>query len=407
MANTVDSFIARQPIFDRYDAVFGYEILFRSGPENFFSAADPELASGQALETSLMTFGLDLLAGNAQVFINVSRRVLLGGLWQLFPPGRTVIELLETIEPDADVLEACRLIKERGYRLALDDFVYRNEFEPLVALADIIKLDFRQDAARRRETLSRVQHRGAALLAEKVETKAERVEAQALGYQYFQGYYFCRPEMRQVRTLAPSRLSFLRLLGEISTDDIGFERVETIIRQEVALTVRLLRYLNSAGFGWRYEVKTIEHAIRLLGARPLKRWASLIAVVSLAEGKPPELVITALARARLAELLAPVTGQPGHELELFLIGLLSVMDAVMDQPLSVVTASMSVSPAIEGALLRKEPPFGPVLELITAQERGDWTTVEKHALALGVELEEVQRAYKDAAGWAAEVARTA
>ena len=180
-----------------------------------------------------------------------------------------------------------------------------------------------------------------------------------------------------------------------------------MIRREPALSVRLLRYLNSAGFGWRYEVKTIEQAVRLLGVRPLRKWASIMAVVALADGKPPELVVTALIRARLAELLAAPFRLLGRELELFLVGLLSVMDAVMDRPLADLLTSMTVSPEIASALLRTEPPLGPVLRLVVAQERAEWPTVERLSRDLGAAAPPIARVYAEAATWAHGVAATA
>ncbi len=406
-AHSVTTFIARQPIFDRRDRVFAYELLFRNSPDNYFPGTEADLASSQNLENSLMTFGLETLTAGRRAFVNVSRGVLLDELYTLLPTDRTVIELLETVEPDADVVEACRRLKRQGYQLALDDFAYRAEMESLLDLADVLKLDFRAPAEVRAEALKRAQGRNLDLLAEKVETRAERDEAEQLGFRYFQGYYYCRPEMLATRTIAPGKLNYLQLLGEINAPEVQFERVEQVIRREVALSVRLLRYLNSAGFGWRYEVKTIEQAIRLLGIRPLQKWASLMAVIALADGKPPELVVTALVRARLAELLAGPLKLAGRELELFLVGLLSVMDAVMDRPLEELLASMAVSREIAGALLRSGPPLGPALRLVVARQQGDWLTSETQARELGTEPTEVHRAYGEAITWAMDVAGAA
>ncbi|MEZ4457924.1 MAG: HDOD domain-containing protein, partial [Gemmatimonadales bacterium] len=365
-------FIARQPILDLQQLVSGYEILYRSGPENRFCSTDIDLASTQGLERTIMSFGFDELTAGRFAYLNLSRQVLLGELYTLLPADRSVIELLETVDPTPEVVAACRRLKDAGYRLALDDFVYRPGFDPLLEIADVVKIDFRVPEARTAQALDRASRHGAALLAEKVETLEERVEAEKLGFELFQGYFFCRPEMMTNSTPSPSRANYLRILREVGQREVDFERVEGIIRQEFAFAVRLLRYLNSAGFGWRYQVETINHALRLLGVRQLKKWVSAVATVGLAEGKPTELVTTALLRARLAELLAVPAGLDKADLELFFSGLLSVMDAVMDQPLDRVIGSMGVSPEVAAGLLRREPPFGPVLDLVVAQERGDW-----------------------------------
>ncbi|MCC7132309.1 MAG: EAL domain-containing protein, partial [Gemmatimonadales bacterium] len=229
-----DIFIARQPIFDRQELVSGYEILFRSGPENRFEARDVDLAAHQGLERTVMSFGFDDLTNGKLAFVNLSRRVLLTELYALLPPNRSVVELLETIEPDAEVIAACHRLKGQGYRLALDDFTYRPGFDPLLELADIVKIDFRDPAARTAEAIERAGRHGAALLAEKIETQDERLEAERSGFELFQGYYYCRPEMLKNRAPSPTKTNYLRLLREVGQQEVEFERVEAIIRQELA-----------------------------------------------------------------------------------------------------------------------------------------------------------------------------
>ena len=402
-----DVFIARQPIFDRCSAVAGYELLFRSGPENRFPTMDTDLAASQGLERALMSFGFDSITDSKPAFVNLSRRVLLSELYTLLPPERSVIELLETVEPDADVIAACGRLKDNGYRLALDDFVYRPSFDPLLDLADFVKIDFRNEASRAPATVDRLKGRPPRLLAEKVETLGERVLAERLGFELFQGYFFCKPEMIAGKAIGPSKANYLRLLREVGQGEVEFDRVESVIRQEVAFSIRLLRYLNSAGFGWRYEVETINHALRLLGVRQLRKWVAAVATVGLAEGKPTELLVTGLLRARLAELLAEPAGLGRADLDLFFAGLLSVMDAVMDQPLDQVVASMGASPELTAGLLRREPPFGPVLDLVVAQEQGDWSRLEDLAGRLGMPTADVQEAYRSASNWAASLVKAA
>ena len=402
-----DVFIARQPIFDRCSAVAGYELLFRSGPENRFPTMDTDLAASQGLERALMSFGFDSITDSKPAFVNLSRRVLLSELYTLLPPERSVIELLETVEPDADVIAACGRLKDNGYRLALDDFVYRPGFDPLLDLADFVKIDFRNEASRAPATVDRLKGRPPRLLAEKVETLGERVLAERLGFELFQGYFFCKPEMITGKAIGPSKANYLRLLREVGQGEVEFDRVESVIRQEVAFSIRLLRYLNSAGFGWRYEVETINHALRLLGVRQLRKWVAAVATVGLAEGKPTELLVTGLLRARLAELLAEPAGLGRADLDLFFAGLLSVMDAVMDQPLDQVVASMGASPELTAGLLRREPPFGPVLDLVVAQEQGDWSRLEDLAGRLGMPTADVQEAYRSASNWAASLVKAA
>jgi len=394
-----DIFIARQPIFDRHDVVTAYEILFRSSELNRFEALDQNLASGQSLERTVMGFGFEQLVGDKTAFVNLTRDLLVAEAFTLLPAGRAVIEVLETIAPDPAVLAACTRARDLGYRIALDDFVARPELEPLLALADIVKIDWRDPAGASPEAIDRLRSPGRTILAEKIETPDERRRAEAAGCDLFQGYFFCRPEMLRRKAPSPSRTNHLRLLREVGQQDIDFARVERLIREEVAFSVRLLRYLNSAGFGWRFQVETIQHALRLLGVRELRKWVSAVATVGLAEGKPAELVATALIRARLAELLAEPTGLPRADLDLFLSGLLSVMDVVMDEPLDRLLESMAVNHAVRTGLLGHEPPFGPVLDLVVAQERGDWPRMERLAGEMGTAPARVQEAYRSATAW--------
>ena len=256
----------------------------------------------------------------------------------MLPAERTEIELLETITPDAEVMSACRQLKSEGYALALEDFTNTSDIQPLLALADVVKMDFRQSAnACDAQVIHGLRRYGAKLLAKKVETRDEQRLAAAAGYDFFQGYFYCRPEMIEARDIPPSKLSQLRFLAEVNKDEVSFDRLEELFRQDGGLTVRLLRYLNSAAFGWRHKVPTLGHALSLMGVRPLRKWATRMGLLQLNEGSPPELAGTALARARFAERIGPPAGVECQEVELFLTGMLSVVDAMLGRPAREVT----------------------------------------------------------------------
>jgi c-di-GMP-related signal transduction protein len=397
----VDSFIARQPIFDRGQQVFGYELLFRSGPENFFTGADTDSASSQVIGESLHGFGLAQLIGPRKAFLNVSRRVLVDGLVQVLPPERTVIEILETVDPDDDVLDACRELKRAGFLIALDDFVDRPEVAVLVDLADIIKIDFKLTPALERAKLAReFRRRGIQLVAEKVETREDFLEGRDAGYTYFQGYFFCRPEMLNRKEIPAVKQSYLRFLREVTRADIDYRKLEPIIRQDVALTVKLLRFLNSAHFGFREPVVSIRHALLLLGERAIRQWASLMALVRLGEGKPPELLTTSLIRARFCESAGQPAGLDHADDDLFLLGLLSTMDALTDQPLEDILADMPLSPEIKHALLGEASRLGSFYALALACERGDWERVSTLCRELTLDETEVGELYLQSVKWA-------
>ncbi len=392
---------ARQPILDRDSNVFGYELLFRSGSENRYTAADPDWASATTLEQSASAFGLDRLVGDRRAFVNLSRGALLAEYHLLLPRERIVVELLESIEPDEEVLAACRRLKASGYLLALDDYAGDARSEPFLEIVDFVKVDLRQwNRALDPRALVPLRRRGLQLLAEKVETPAEQQAALAAGYDLLQGYFYCRPQMVEVRDLPPSKLSVLRFLAETSSPQTSFARLEELFRADVGLTVRLLRYLNSAAFGWRHEIGSIQHALELMGERPLRRWASMLALMSLCDDRPHELLVTALSRARFAERISAPSGLPEHEHELFLAGMLSLVDAMVGRPAIEILEGLAVPVSVRNAVLEHATPLGPVLDMVTAYQRGDWQGLDESRRDCLITDHQLDEAYVDSLAWA-------
>jgi c-di-GMP-related signal transduction protein len=393
--------VARQPIFDRNSAVSGYELLFRNSRENRFTATDIEAASAMSIEQSTAAFGLDTLVGERTAWVNLTRGALLNEYYRLLPPGRTVIELLESVRPDQRVLDACLRLKAEGYRLALDDYTFAAESAPLLAMADLVKVDFMQARARSdARVIHRLRDRGIYLLAEKVETLAEHDEAIAAGYDLFQGYYYCRPEMVELNDLAPSKLSQLQFLAEVTRGDTSFERLEELFRSDVALTTRLLRYLNSAAFGWRHEIASLRHALQLMGVEPLRKWATMMGFLSLGHDRPRELVITALSRAHFAEEIGPRGGVAGYGLDLFLTGMLSVVDAMVGRPMREILDGLSIPDPVRAALTGGEHPVGSVLRVVQAYEQGNWPAVEAVRATCPIDDRALSEAYLRSLQWA-------
>ncbi len=403
--SATEIFIARQPIVGLDGSLFAYELLFRSGPENVFRHPDPERASVEGLETGVLGFGLDPLTGGRPAFINFSRSALLERLYEALPPGRLVVEVLEHVALDAEVLAACRAAQAAGYRLALDDVTPERDLGPILPFLAFVKADFlASDAAGRRAIAGRVAGTGVALLAEKVETAADAAEAAALGYRYLQGYHFARPELLRGADFSPSTLGYLRFLGEVLRPAMDFERLEAVIKAEPSISVKLLRYLNSAGFGWRYDVTSIRQAIRLLGERPIRKWASLFTVLTLAEDRPQPLVMLGLVRAGWLERVAARTGL-ASELDGFLAGLLSVVDAIVGRPIADVLAALEVPAPVAAALRTGAPPLGPLLAASHALEAGDWEALAERAAHAGVPDTLMRTAYAEAVAWAEETLR--
>ena len=289
-------FIARQPILTRRRDVFAYELLFRSGIQNSFDGVNLEQVSASMLDTSFM-IGLQKLTGGHCAFVNCPRDFLLHDYISLFPRDLVVVELLENIEPDAEVVDACQRLKRDGYLLALDDFVDTPDWAPLIEIADFIKVDFRlTNRIEQRALAARYKGNGIRMLAEKVETPEEFSEALEMGYSLFQGYFFCRPEMMQQRAIPASKLAYLDLLGAAMAAEFDMPALALKIKHEPSLTYKLLRYLNSAGFGLRTEIYSIPHALSMLGERELRKWIAVVSVGVMADRKSDELMTVPLVR---------------------------------------------------------------------------------------------------------------
>lgn len=403
-------FVARQPIFDTRRRAVAYELLFRSSMENWFPpGVDGDLASSRMIADVATTFDLHTLTGGKKAYVNVTRKVLCEGLYSVLPPKGTVIELLESVEADPQTLAAVRAARAAGYEVALDDFVDRPNVEQFVNLAHILKVDFLATKSEERRRISeRMKARGrkVVLLAEKVETAEDVREAEEMGYSLFQGYFFQRPEIIARSDIPPSKITYVRFLRELQAPTLDFDGIERVIKHDLSLSVKLLKFLNSAAFGWRSRVTSLKQALVLLGERPFRKWASLIAVVGMTGDRPPELALLSLARAKFAETVCPLAGLAGQELDAFLVGLLSALDAMVGRPLPELLTEISVSPTIDAALLGETTAMGRVRALVMAYERAAWSEVTALARDLGIAEKRLPELSTAALAWATETLPT-
>jgi len=403
-ARTTDAkplrYVARQPIFDREQKVFGYELLFRDGLENAFSG-DTDEASRATLDRSLL-MGLDILCDGRRAFVNCTRDTLIKGLVTLLPSTTTVVEILETVPADPDVIAACQNLKEAGYTIALDDYVADDPRVALAEMADIIKVEMLLTTQAEREVIVKQfgahRHR---LLAEKIETQHDFVRAREQGFVYFQGFFFRRPEMMNTRDMPANRLNYLRMLQEVSRPDLDVPGLEKLIKSEASVCYRLLRYLNSAMFGFNNEIHSVRHALSILGERDLRRWVRLVAAVGAGQEKTSDLVLSALVRGRFGELLAPHVAH--GDSDLFLLGLLSLIDAMLEMPMADVLDRIPLDKETKLVLLGRPSLLRPVFQLMLAHESGEWEAAAKLSKTLGLDSEAVAGSYWQAQQWAREV----
>jgi len=398
---TTTVFVARQPIFHRAKNVHGYELLFRSGRENRYDGTDGDACTLDVIANSFATIGLDELTAGQRGFINFTRNLLLQDVVNLLPPDQVTVELLENINPDEEVIAACRRLKDAGYTLALDDFVLTDPSPPLLALADIVKIDF---VATPREEQKRVADflngRKIKALAEKVETDEEFRRAEADGYTYFQGYFFAKPSIYEGKEVSANKLARLKLLEQMNRPEISVDETEGIIKQDVALTYKLLRFINSAWFGLRHKISSIRHALVWLGPKEVRKWFALISLRDMGTDKPNELFLRAMTRAKMGEGVAPIAGMQEAAPELFLMGMFSYMDAVLDMPMSEVLTKLPLDDQIKTALLGGSCPYRWVYDLIAAYERGNWDAFSGHAGQLKLDEDLVPPVFNESIKWA-------
>jgi len=390
--------IARQPIVDRGLNLIGYELLFR--PAHCGTAdTSGDGATSQVLINSFVEIGLENLVAEHLAFVNITQSLLASGRLTEIPSKQLVLEILEDVVPDEVVVEAVARLSDRGYRIALDDFIYRPELDPLIRIADIIKFDVLQTPAgevaglitKLREINPRL-----VFLAEKVETHEEFERFAALGIEHFQGYFFARPRVLTGKTIKSNQAVVLDLLARVHEPDITADALASLISSDVSLCHKMLRYINSPATGLRQEISSIQQAVVLLGLSTIQNWVTLLAMSDL-HGKPPVLLNTALVRARCCELLARAAGLETPE-SYFMVGLLSVVDGLLDQPMEQVLEQLPLPEGFKLALLTGQGTQGEALRCVMTAERDTDETLRFQDL----EPAEVSRSLVDAIHWSYE-----
>ncbi len=392
--------MARQPILDADEQTAGYEFLYRAAAERVANFTDVDTASRSVLEQILL-LGCRELSGGSRLFINCSGEVLAREYINVFPPQSIVVEILETVEPTPPILAACEQLKRSGFTIALDDFVPGPKTLPFLPFADIIKVDFRTTDQHTRAQIVDKYCKKAVPLAEKVETRTEFKVAMDAGFKMFQGYYFCEPVLLVNQHLAPTKLSYLRLMEQTAREEIDFRHMEEAIKSDPALCYRLLRFLNSYAFCLRTTITSIRHALTLLGEHQVRRWIAVACVSVAAENSSQCLLSSALMRARFGETLAPKIGCRSYDL--FLLGLFSMMDTILGIPLEQLLTKVKVPPETEAALLGKANRLRDVLDLIIAYDRANWEKTKSLCAKVHVDQADLADDYIRSLQWVDQI----
>jgi c-di-GMP-related signal transduction protein len=364
-------FIGRQPIFDTALKIAGYELLFRSGHLNAYDGTDGDKATSQVINNALMEIGLDEIIGNNPAFINFTKDLLINGVVELLPPERVVIEILETVEVDDELIEGIKKLVDAGYTIALDDFTFSDEWMPLIELAQIIKFDVMQHNVEEiRKQIKKFEGKKVKLLAEKVETQDEYRQLIEEGFTLFQGYFFSKPDIVSQKSLSEGSVYLLQLLAKIQNPDLDVNEIEGLISNDVSLSYKLFRCVNSAAFGLKNKMNSIKQAVVYLGIQRLKNWVCLLAMSGNPD-KSSELIQVGLVRAKMCELIANECKLPEKD-SYFVVGLFSILDAILDQPLDEVLKKMPLDESLNAALLDCDGDMGKALLCSISCEKCNW-----------------------------------
>lgn len=390
------AFVGRQPIFDAELNVFAYELLFRSGDQNKAVITDGDQATASVLLSTFTDIGLDTIVGSKRAFINLTRNLLLGTNLSCLPADRVVLEILEDIEPDAEVVLAAERLVREGYTIALDDFVYRPELEPLIDIADIVKIEFPLiPAADLPSHIAKLRQLGVrTILAEKLETQEEFELCKNLGCDLFQGYFFSRPQVISQRRTSVNIAAIVRLVSELQNPEITVGEVEAIIQTDANLSFKLLRFVNSANAATTRTIESLKQATTLMGIARLRSLASMLLLTGIDEGKPQELINLAMIRGKMCELLATRTGQVRPD-RYYTLGLLSVMDAMLDKPMKEVIPLLPLADDMNDALLNYAGEMGAILRCVVDFETGGITLTDSLTVA------QMMSAYQETLHWIA------
>jgi c-di-GMP-related signal transduction protein len=397
-------FLGRQPILNRTQQIVGFELLFRSA-ESLLAASflDIHVASASVIVNALSDFGFQDVLGRHKGFFNVTYEMLMSDAVELLPKEQVVIELLETIVADPEVVARCATLKSLGFTLALDDHVYSPAFHDIYQIIDIIKLDVLEiPPGELAGIVGQLRAWPLTLLAEKVESAEQYAVCAELGFDLFQGYYFARPVVLKQNRVDVAKLTMLQLMEQVMAE-LEISEIEETFKQNPGLTYNLLRLVNSVAIGLRVRIKTLRHALMVLGLEQLKRWITLALYANNdSNGAQSPLLELAAMRGRLMELLVQSLPSPGgRELSdrAFMAGILSLIDVLFEVPMAELVEKLNLVDDVRGALLQRSGTLGELLLLAEKLELTDFAGVNEHLEGCGITLDQLLAAQLETITW--------
>jgi EAL and modified HD-GYP domain-containing signal transduction protein len=391
--------MARQPIFDRNMSVFGYELLYRKSMNNFYEGTDDNQATAELLNNAFLTMHFPELTDGGKAFINFSRDMLLNDIPMLLPAQLTVVEVLERVEVDEDVVEVCRKLSEKGYIIALDDFVFSEQYLPLLEIAHIIKVEFPVvDHDDQRQLIKKYKNK-IKFLAEKVETREEYQIAYDMGYDYFQGYFFSKPVIIKEKEIPPLNANLINIMELLNHGDPEYQQVAEIIGTDLGLSFKLLKLANTVCFGSKYEIRHLKQALVRLGFIEIKKWIYILLMKETQTIENKELIKTCFIRAKFMELMAMEIGAPSIQFEYFLTGMFSSIDVLTNKDMEEITNKILLPDSVRDALLGHGSRIKYALDIVTNYELLIWDGLVLDKIADGAVRGDLVNMYMEALVW--------
>lgn len=394
-------FMARQPIFDKNNNVVAYELLFRNGCENVYDNVDGDEATLNVIANLFYEFNFKIVTDNKKAFVNFTEKLIKEEVAAILPQKHVVIEMLESIEPTDEIINACKDLKKHGFILALDDFTIDDKYNKLVEIIDIIKVDFITTKGYDRKKVFNLlkTNKKIKFLAEKVETFEEYNEAMNYGYTYFQGYYFSKPVILSTKSVSTSKSTALKILKSINDKNINFNYLEALILKDPVLSYKLIKLINSSMYYIKHKVDSIKYALTFFGEREMIKWLHIVLLNDLKGNNPPELVKISLERAKFCELICEISEYKEKAFLAYMTGLFSVMDAILNCSMDTVMKDIYLCDEMKEALTGKENILNTILKLSVDFGRGDWKEAEVNANKINIDINKIPDMYLKVLNW--------
>jgi EAL and modified HD-GYP domain-containing signal transduction protein len=394
------AYVARQAILDRKKNLYSYELLFRDGVSNCFPDISPDEATSKILANSHLSLGLDELTNGKLAFINFHEDTLLNKFPTSLEPDKVVIEIVETVKLSQQLVEACIEINNLGYKIALDDHDFDPKWDILIPYIKIVKVDIVEcDHQSIVDNIYKFKQAGITLVAEKIETHADFEKYKALGFDYFQGFFFARPEVLKRKQIPTSKMFVIELINASSTPNFDFEKINNIIRRDVSLSYKLLRFINNPMFNKGLQITSLRHALNYMGEVEVRKFIALLALANLGSEKSGELIHTSLIRAKFCDMLGQAEGLSTNSPVGFLLGLFSLLDALLDQKMTDIVEILPIGDEMKTALCGGETHLKEYLSLICAFEAGHWKGIRQIGTTLNIDASKIQSCYNEAIKW--------